>query len=100
MIAGSSILAGVVTAFCGPIGFLGLAVPHLCRGLFHSSDHRILVPATLLMGGTIALLADLVAGLPGSDKMLPLNAVTALLGAPVVVWIILSRSRLRSPFAS
>jgi iron complex transport system permease protein len=100
MIAGTSILAGVVTAFCGPIGFLGVAVPHLCRALFHSSDHRILVPATLLMGSTIALLADLVAGLPGSDTVLPLNAVTALLGAPVVVWIILSRSRGRSPFAS
>ena len=100
MIAGTSILAGVVTAFCGPIGFLGVAVPHLCRALFHSSDHRILVPATLLMGSTIALLADLVAGLPGSDRVLPLNAVTALLGAPVVVWIILSRSRGRSPFAS
>ena len=100
MIAGTSLLAGVVTAFCGPIGFLGVAVPHLCRALFHSSDHRILVPATLLMGATIALLADLVAGLPGSDAVLPLNAVTALLGAPVVVWIILSRSRARSPFAT
>lgn len=100
MIGGTSILAGVVTAFCGPIGFLGVAVPHLCRALFHSSDHRILVPATLLMGATIALLADLVAGLPGSESVLPLNAVTALLGAPVVVWIILSRSRAGSPFAS
>jgi iron complex transport system permease protein len=100
MIAGTAVLAGVVTAFCGPIGFLGVAVPHLCRALFHSSDHRVLVPATLLMGATIALLADLVAGLPGSQTVLPLNAVTALLGAPVVVWIIMSRGRLRSPFAS
>jgi len=100
MIAGTAVLAGVVTAFCGPIGFLGVAVPHLCRALFHSSDHRVLVPATLLMGAIIALVADLVAGLPGSNTVLPLNAVTALLGAPVVVWIILSRSRARSPFAT
>jgi iron complex transport system permease protein len=100
MIAGTSLLAGVVTAFCGPIGFLGVAVPHLCRALLHSSDHRLLVPATLLLGATIALLADLVAGLPGSSTVLPLNAVTALLGAPVVVWIILGRGRSRSPFAS
>jgi iron complex transport system permease protein len=100
MIVSTALLAGVVTAFCGPIGFLGVAVPHLCRALFHSSDHRILVPATLLMGGTIALLADLVAGLPGSQTILPLNAVTALLGAPVVVWIIVSRGRVGSPFAS
>jgi len=100
IIAGTSVLAGVVTAFCGPIGFLGVAVPHLCRVLFQSSDHRILVPATLLMGGIIALLADLVAGLPGSAAVLPLNAVTALLGAPVVVWIIASRGRGRAPFAS
>jgi len=98
MIVSTALLAGVVTAFCGPIGFLGVAVPHLCRALLQSSDHRILVPATLLLGGIIALLADLVAGLPGSQTVLPLNAVTALLGAPVVVWIIMRRAR--SPLAS
>lgn len=100
IIASTALLAGSVTACCGPIGFLGVAVPHLCRALLNTSDHRMLVPATILMGGTIALIADLVAGLPGSSIVLPLNAITALLGAPVVVWIILRRSNLRESFAA
>lgn len=100
IIASTALLAGAVTACCGPIGFLGVAVPHLCRALLNTSDHRILVPATIIMGGTIALIADLVAGLPGSSIVLPLNAITALLGAPVVVWIILRRSNLRESFAA
>jgi len=100
LIAGTSVLAGAVTAFCGPIAFLGVAIPHLCRALLHSSDHRLLVPATLLMGGLAALLADLVASMPGSRTILPLNAVTALLGAPIVVWIVLRRDGPRSDFSS
>lgn len=99
MIASTSLLAGVITAFCGPIAFLGVAVPHLCRVLLHTSDHRVLIPATLLVGGLIALLADLVAGLPGSGAILPLNAVTALLGAPVVVWILVRLRQTRSALA-
>ena len=91
LIAGTSVLAGSVTAFCGPIAFLGVAIPHLCRALLRTSDHRLLVPATVLLGALVALLADLVAGVPGSQTVLPLNAVTALLGAPVVVWIVLRR---------
>jgi iron complex transport system permease protein len=100
LIAGTSVLAGAVTAFCGPIAFLGVAVPHLCRSLFNTSDHRILVPASMLMGGLIALLADVIAAVPGSRAILPLNAVTALLGAPVVMWIILRRDNVRSAFAT
>lgn len=96
LIAGTAILAGAVTAFCGPIAFIGVAIPHLCRALLRSSDHRLLVPSTMLMGAVVALLADLVAGMPGSQTMLPLNAVTALLGAPVVVWIVLRRGQLAS----
>ena len=80
-----------MTAFCGPIGFLGLAVPHLCRALIGSSDHRSLVPACALLGGTLALVADVIAQLPGSQHILPLNAITALLGAPVVISVILRR---------
>lgn len=99
IIASSAVLAGVVTAFCGPIGFLGIAVPHLCRSLFHTSDHRLLLPAVSLMGATLALGADIVAGLPGSQLTLPLNAVTALLGAPVVIWVILRQRNLREAFA-
>lgn len=99
IIATSASLAGVVTAFCGPIGFLGIAVPHLCRSLFRTSDHRLLLPAVTLMGGILALGADLLAQLPGSQLTLPLNAVTALLGAPVVAWVILRQRNLRESFA-
>jgi iron complex transport system permease protein len=94
--AGASILGGVVTAFCGPIAFLGIAIPHMCRGLLGTSDHRSLVPATILMGGIVALTAQIVslipALLPGNSGAFPLNAVTSLIGAPVVV-IVLMRNR-------
>jgi iron complex transport system permease protein len=95
LIGCTAVLAGAVTAFCGPIGFLGIAVPHLARGLLHTSDHRLLVPGTALLGASLALLADVLTQLPGGSRTLPLNAVTALLGAPVVVWVILGRRSLR-----
>jgi iron complex transport system permease protein len=91
LLASSSLLAGGVTAFCGPIAFLGLAVPHLCRGLFRTADHRVLIPACVLLGAALSLAADLVSRLPGSGRGLPLNAVTALIGAPVVIWVLLRR---------
>jgi iron complex transport system permease protein len=94
---GASILGAMVTAFCGPISFLGIAVPHLCRGLLGSSDHRVLVPAVVLMGAAVALVAQIVSLLPGGGAVLPLNAVTSLMGAPVVVAVLL-RSR-RGAFA-
>ncbi|MFM7601327.1 MAG: iron chelate uptake ABC transporter family permease subunit [Pseudanabaena sp.] len=85
-----ALLAGTVTAFCGPIAFLGVAVPHLCRALFHSTDCRIILPATILVGANLAIIADLVTQLP-NKTLLPLNSVTSLLGAPIVVWTILRR---------
>ncbi|MDD2206411.1 MAG: iron ABC transporter permease [Aminobacterium sp.] len=88
----TSLLAGSVTAFCGPVAFLGVAVPHLCRQALKTGDHRILIPACALSGGVLALTADFVAHMPGSAMVLPLNAVTSLVGAPVVIWIVL-RSR-------
>jgi iron complex transport system permease protein len=95
---GASVLGAVVTAFCGPIAFLGVAVPHLCRGLLGSSDHRTLVPAVVLMGAAVALVAQILSLLFGSGGgVLPLNAVTSLMGAPVVVFVLL-RSR-RGAFA-
>lgn len=94
LISATALLAGAVTAFCGPIGFLGVAVPHLGRGLLRTSSHRLLVPAVALLGACLALVADLLAQLPGSSSVLPLNAVTALLGAPVVIWVIV-RARVR-----
>jgi iron complex transport system permease protein len=90
---GASVLGAVVTAFCGPIAFLGIAVPHLCRGLLGTADHRVLVPAVLLMGGAVALAAQIVSLLPGASGVLPLNAVTSLIGAPVVVAILLRGPR-------
>jgi iron complex transport system permease protein len=83
------ILAGSVTAFCGPVGFIGIAVPHIARILFRTSDHRILIPGTILTGGALMMLCDIISQLPGSDNVLPVNAVTSLIGIPVVIWVIL-----------
>lgn len=93
VVVSASLLAGTVTAFCGPIAFIGVASPHLARGLLRSSDHRVLLPATLLVGAAVALAAGLVAQLPGQDATLPLNSVTALVGAPVVVAVLLRLRR-------
>ncbi|MBO7300956.1 MAG: iron ABC transporter permease [Tidjanibacter sp.] len=81
-------LAGTITAYCGPIGFVGLAVPHIARMLFREADHRVLVPATMLCGTTIMLLCDIASGLPASDLALPINTISALVGIPVVVVVI------------
>jgi len=100
IVASGAVLAGAVTAFCGPIAFLGIAIPHLCRALLRSADHRVLIPACALVGATAALLADLAAQAPGTSVVLPLNAITALIGAPVVVWIILRRGVGRGTFGA
>jgi iron complex transport system permease protein len=89
----ASTLAAVVTAFCGPIAFLGIAVPHLCRGILGTANHRVLVPAVVLMGGAVALVAQIVSLLPGTAGVLPLNAVTSIIGAPVVVAVLLRARR-------
>jgi iron complex transport system permease protein len=89
----ASMLGAVVTAFCGPIYFLGMAVPHLCRGLLRTSDHRPLVPAAAMMGAAVALAAQLLALVVSRSGLLPLNAVTSLLGAPVVVAVLLRNRR-------
>ncbi|HUX21225.1 MAG TPA: iron ABC transporter permease [Spirochaetia bacterium] len=96
----TALLAGTVTAFCGPIAFIGVAIPHLMRSLFSTSNHRILLPAVALMGSVAALAADIISHVPGSDLILPLNSVTALIGAPVVVWVILKRNNLQETFGS
>lgn len=88
----TTLLAGTVTAFCGPIGFIGLAMPHVTRMLFADSDHRVLVPATMLTGASILLLCDIVSKI----FTLPINAITALLGIPVVVWVVLRNKSITS----
>jgi iron complex transport system permease protein len=85
----TALLAGTVTAFCGPVGFLGIAAPHLTRMMMRRTDHRNLLPGAMLIGGLLAMTAALLADLPMSNLVLPLNAVTALMGAPVVVMILL-----------
>jgi iron complex transport system permease protein len=82
------LLAGTITAFCGPIGFVGLAVPHVARMLFREADHRVLVPATMLCGTTIMLLCDIATSLFSGNLTLPINTVSALVGIPIVVTVI------------
>ncbi len=84
----TALLAATVTAFCGPVAFLGIAVPHLARNIARTGDHRVLIPMCILLGSIVALLSDLIAHFPGQGVVLPLNAVTSLIGAPVVIWVI------------
>ena len=92
IICSAGVLTAICTAYCGPIMFLGLAVPHIARGLFSTADHRTLMPATLLCGASLALICNLIARLPGMEGALPINSVTALIGAPVAIAILLRRS--------
>lgn len=89
----AGILIAIVTAYCGPIMFLGLAVPHVCRGIMKTSDHRTLLPGTMLTGALLALACNLIARIPGLEGALPVNSVTALIGAPVVIYVLLNRQR-------
>lgn len=89
----SGVLTAIVTAYCGPIIFLGLAVPHLCRAIFQTSDHRILMPASLVMGAALALACNLIARMPGFEGALPVNSVTALIGAPVVASVLFRKRK-------
>ena len=84
----TAILAGSVTAFCGPIGFIGIAVPHIARMVLQTARHSLLVPGTILTGALMMLISDIISQLPGSESTLPVNSVTALLGIPIVIWII------------
>jgi iron complex transport system permease protein len=94
IIFATSILAGSITAFAGPIAFVGLAVPHLAKLLFQTSNHFILFWATLFMGAILMLLCDSIAQLPGSDFTLPINAITSLVGAPIVIWLLVRKRKI------
>ena len=91
----SGFLTALITAFCGPIAFLGLAVPHIARFLFKSSDHKLLIPATAFLGMDLALFCNLIARLPSFEGNLPINSVTALIGAPIVLWVIFHRQKVQ-----
>lgn len=99
IIVSTSLLAGGITAFCGPIAFIGLAVPHLTRPLFNTSNHKTLVPAVILSGIIIMLFCDVISQLPGSQHVLPINAITSLIGAPVVIWIIIRKGGIKQSFS-
>jgi iron complex transport system permease protein len=92
----TGLLTAVVTAYCGPIAFLGLAVPHLSRNFFKTSDHLVNIPGVILIGGLMALVCNLIARLPGYEGALPINAITSIIGAPVVIWIIIKRTDFRA----
>lgn len=87
----TGVLTAVITAFCGPVAFIGLAVPHIARLVLGTDNHRVLLPATILTGSTVALLCNILTVLPGEGGIIPLNAITPLIGAPVVIYVILSR---------
>ena len=90
---GTSILTGTATAFCGPIGFIGIAVPHLTRMLFRQADHRVLMPGTMLIGACVMLLCDIISQCIIKDVTLPINSITALLGIPVIIFVVAKRNR-------
>ena len=94
IIFATSILAGGITAFVGPIAFIGLAVPHLAKLIFKTSNHFILFWATLLIGAILMLLCDLISQIPGSDLTLPINTVTSFVGAPVVIWLLFKKNKI------
>ncbi len=94
IILATGILAGGITAFAGPIAFIGLAVPHLTRQVFKTSDHKILIPAVIVVGAVLMLLCDTVAQLPSSVNVLPINAITSIIGAPVVIWLLVRKRKM------
>ena len=94
IILATSLLAGTITAFTGPIAFIGLAVPHITKQIFNTSNHKILLPAVFLFGAIIMLICDCIAQLPNSDLTLPINAITSLIGAPVVIWLLVRKQKM------
>ena len=94
IITTTGLLAGGVTAFAGPIAFIGLAVPHLTRQIFNTTDHKILVPAVLIYGAILMLICDTIAQMPNSASVLPINAITSIIGAPVVIWLLIRKRKM------
>ena len=90
----TSILTGVITAFAGPIAFIGLAVPHIAKLVFTTSNHKILLPAVAIIGGIVLLICDAIAQLPTSEFTLPINAITSLFGAPIVIWLLIRKKKI------
>ena len=94
IILATSLLAGTITAFSGPIAFIGLAIPHITRQLFKTSNHKVLLPAVFIIGAIVMLICDSIAQLPTSDYTLPINAITSLVGAPIVIWLLVRQRKM------
>ncbi|WP_299800004.1 iron ABC transporter permease [uncultured Maribacter sp.] len=94
IIIATGLLAGSITAFAGLIAFVGIAVPHITRQIFHTTDHKIQIPAVLCSGAILMLICDTIAQLPGSVSVLPINAITSILGAPVVIWLLVRKRKM------
>ncbi|WP_055436574.1 FecCD family ABC transporter permease [Lacinutrix algicola] len=94
IIIATSLLAGTITAFAGPIAFIGLAIPHITRQVINTSNHKILLPAVFLIGAIVMLICDSIAQLPTSDYTLPINAITSLIGAPIVIWLLVRKRKM------
>jgi iron complex transport system permease protein len=99
IITATAILAGTITAFCGPIAFIGIAIPHITRMIFNTANHRILFPMVVLCGAILMLICDIIAQMPGKEYTLPINAVTSVFGAPLVIWLVVSRKNFGKTFA-
>jgi iron complex transport system permease protein len=95
IVVSTCLLTGSVTAFCGPIGFIGLAVPHAARGIFKTSDHKVLLPAVILIGAIVSGACNLLTAIPFHGLVLPVNTFTSLVGAPFVIWIVFRGRALR-----
>lgn len=93
----TAVLAGSVTAYCGPIGFIGIVVPHFARLISKSSDHKKLIPLSILIGINVLLLADIISSVPGNDTILPINAITSFIGIPFIIWIIFKNKKMTNP---
>jgi len=98
IITSASLIAGALTAFNGPVAFIGLIVPHISRMLFNTTNHRILLPATMLTGIALLLVCDIISQVPGRTIVLPINAITAMIGAPVILWIVLGNRKMKTSF--
>jgi iron complex transport system permease protein len=95
----TSLLAGTITAFCGPIAFIGIAIPHITRLIFNTANHRLLFPTVIICGAILMLFCDIIAQVPGKEYTLPINAVTSVLGAPVVIWLVVRRKDFSKSFS-
>ena len=93
IIIATSLLAGTTTAFAGPIAFIGLAIPHLTRQIFNTSNHKVLLPAVFVLGAIVMLICDSIAQLPTSEYTLPINAITSLFGAPIIIWLLVRKRK-------